>query len=359
MIIFGTTGIESVESRGSFHCPACGPRAFYQRKSVRRFFTLFFVPLIPLNKVGTSVVCDRCGGSFKPEVLDWGGVVPGLAEGGPPPLPGVVQPAVAATGPPVLPPAFTVDYQSNGMAKASMILGIIGLLTSFLFCPSVFLCIIGLVLGFIGLSRSRKAGSVTGGGKQAIAGISCSALGLLAIVGLAMAIDKDGTGKSSVKSPREAAAGSISGSSDETAHGNTPEAVELAKSYSAILSGLHQVAFQSSKGGSSKEARYVVHCELHEGSCAFLVNVPQYRKFTDDAKTSLEDLTWTTARDLLKDRKAGETKDLDLCVALKGMVLFGSVMTGSTAMEAPARRTKDEKDMDRFFAEAPRAKPGS
>lgn len=359
MIIFGTTGIQTVESRGSFHCPACGPRAFYQRKSVRRFFTLFFVPLIPLNRMGTFIVCDRCGGNFKPEVLEWGGVVPRLSPGGPPPLPGSVPSAIAAAGTSAQPPAFTVDYQSNGMAKASMILGIIGLLTSFLFCPSVFLCIIGLVLGGIGLSRSRKPGTVMGGGKQAIAGMVCSGLGLLAIIGLAVAIQPDGGAKTSARSPREAAMASISVSSDKSAYGNTPEAVQLATQYSAILSGLHQVAFESNRGGSSKPSRYVVHCELHEGTCAFLVCVPQYRKFTDEAKTSLEDLTWTTAKDILKDRKSGETKDLDLCVALKGMVLVGSVMTGSTAMDVPAKRTKDEADMDRFYAKAPDAKPGS
>lgn len=76
MIIFGTSGITSVEKKGIFHCPACGAGAAYQQKGVRRFFTLFFVPLIPLHKVADYVECGRCGGTFKPEVLSWNGAIP-------------------------------------------------------------------------------------------------------------------------------------------------------------------------------------------------------------------------------------------------------------------------------------------
>lgn len=354
MIIFGTTGIQSVESRGSFHCPSCGPRAFYQRKSVRRFFTLFFVPLIPLNKTATHILCDRCGGTFKPEVLHWGGVVPGTAPDGPPPLPHGAIEGAALLHPS---PAFTVDHESNGMAKASMILGIIGLLTSFLFCPSVFLCIVGLILGIIGLKRARKPGGVMGGGGQALAGIICSALGLLAIAGLAVAVARDDGKESAAASPRVKAARSISTSSEKTAYGNSPEAVQLAEACSKILGGLHGIAFESKKAGSPDKTRYMVHCELHEKTCAFLICVPQYRKFTDEAKTSLEEIAWTSARGLMKDRKDAGGGEMDLCVALKGVVMFGSVMTGKSGMDQPAARSKDEKEMDRFFVAAPA--PGS
>ena len=87
MIIFGTTGKTSVEKKGFFHCPACGHDAGYQQKGIRRFFTLFFVPLIPLHKVSDYVECDRCGGTFKPDVLNWIDGSPAPASGGPPPLP--------------------------------------------------------------------------------------------------------------------------------------------------------------------------------------------------------------------------------------------------------------------------------
>ncbi len=355
MIIFGTTGITSVKSKGCYHCPACGSGAGYQHKSVTRFFTLFFVPLVPMGKVADFIQCERCGGTFKPEVLAWGGTVPSSPGGGPPPLPG--------SPPPVLPqphhvvhsgPGFhgdsatTVSYRANGLAKSSMILGIIGLLTSFLFCPSVFLCIAGLVVGIIGLSHVRNGNGLVGGKNQAIAGIACSSVGLIAMLVIGFLVAKGGRPTSESKSPRETAALSISSSSEQTAQGNTPKAVELAERYSSLMSGLHNVAFESSKGKAPKSAKYVVHCELRDGTCAFLVSVPQYRKFTDGAKSSLEDLAWSTARAVLKDEPSLEA-DTELCVALKGMLMFGSVMTGPLQGSSPASNTKDEEDMDRFF----------
>ena len=69
-IIFGTKGITSTVKSGEFHCPECGGTQ-YVHKKVRRFFTLYFIPIIPLNVVGEFVECQRCGLGFDPEVLQW------------------------------------------------------------------------------------------------------------------------------------------------------------------------------------------------------------------------------------------------------------------------------------------------
>ncbi|MCP5543271.1 MAG: DUF4190 domain-containing protein [Akkermansiaceae bacterium] len=350
MIIFGTTGKTSVEKKGFFHCPACGEGASYQQKGIRRYFTLFFVPLIPLHKVGDIVECDRCGGSFKPEVLTWGGIVPQGA-GGPPPIPG----GVGIASPPPIPgasrgAAATVSYQSNGLAKASMILGVIGLLTSFLLCPSILFVALGLVFGFIGLSRAKKGGGVVGGRGQAMTGIVCSALGLLVGVVFLLSMSRSPSKEPSEREPWQQAAMKVSSSSKNEAFGNTPEAVELARKYGAMMAGLHAVSFESSKG-SKRTPRYVVHCELHEGSCAFLACVPEYRKFTDDAKESLEELAWTTASIVAADDPAVAERDR-LCVSLKGLVMFGSVMTGEVGSEHPETKSKDEEEMAPFFPKA-------
>ncbi|RYD41168.1 MAG: hypothetical protein EOP85_13120 [Verrucomicrobiaceae bacterium] len=74
-----------VEQSGTFHCPTCGPGAPFERSVVRGWFTIFFVPCIPLpTREGELVQCKQCGGTFKPEVLEWNGHVPGST---PPPLP--------------------------------------------------------------------------------------------------------------------------------------------------------------------------------------------------------------------------------------------------------------------------------
>jgi len=69
MIIFGTRGVTSTLASGSFHCPACGPQAF-TRKGVRKWFTLYFIPVIPLDSVGEYVECGACGRTYDPRVLD-------------------------------------------------------------------------------------------------------------------------------------------------------------------------------------------------------------------------------------------------------------------------------------------------
>ena len=51
-IIFGTRGVTSKKDRGQFQCPQCGSGCEYVHKSVRRFFTLYFIPVIPLDHLG-------------------------------------------------------------------------------------------------------------------------------------------------------------------------------------------------------------------------------------------------------------------------------------------------------------------
>lgn len=70
MIIFGTRGITTTPEKGGFHCPSCNATQKYGLKRVRRFFTLYFIPLIPLNKLGEYIECVTCKDTYKPVVLD-------------------------------------------------------------------------------------------------------------------------------------------------------------------------------------------------------------------------------------------------------------------------------------------------
>ena len=71
MIFFGTRGVHSNAGQGHFHCPSCRCQQPYKHKRVRRFFTLYFIPLIPLDSVGEYVECDTCSHTFEPEVLQY------------------------------------------------------------------------------------------------------------------------------------------------------------------------------------------------------------------------------------------------------------------------------------------------
>jgi len=70
MIIFGTRGITYNKAKGEFHCPSCRERN-YQWRRVRRFFTLYFIPVIPLDLLGEYIECDTCQDTFKLGVLEY------------------------------------------------------------------------------------------------------------------------------------------------------------------------------------------------------------------------------------------------------------------------------------------------
>lgn len=72
MIIFGTRGITSTLKEGTFSCPQCESNQAYRHRQVRKFFTLYFIPLIPLDTAGDYVECQRCKGTFVSRVLRQG-----------------------------------------------------------------------------------------------------------------------------------------------------------------------------------------------------------------------------------------------------------------------------------------------
>lgn len=68
MIIFGTRGVTYTKDDGHFYCPSCRATLPYKYKRVRRFFTLYFIPVIPLDLLGEYIECQNCRGTFKTEV---------------------------------------------------------------------------------------------------------------------------------------------------------------------------------------------------------------------------------------------------------------------------------------------------
>lgn len=70
LIIFGLRVMLFTVGNGQFHCPSCGGDRAYKRRQGRRFFTLFFIPVIPLGKVGGEFVeCATCRTRFTLGVL--------------------------------------------------------------------------------------------------------------------------------------------------------------------------------------------------------------------------------------------------------------------------------------------------
>jgi hypothetical protein len=71
MIIFGTRSMESVRTTGIFNCPRCGPSKPYRHKSVNRWFTLYFIPVIPMGSIGAYIECAECGANYAEAVLSY------------------------------------------------------------------------------------------------------------------------------------------------------------------------------------------------------------------------------------------------------------------------------------------------
>jgi tellurite resistance protein len=70
LIIFGLRVLYRPIGQGEFHCERCGGDRRYQHRAGRRWFTLFFIPVIPLTMTGEHVKCAVCGTCYRMGVLD-------------------------------------------------------------------------------------------------------------------------------------------------------------------------------------------------------------------------------------------------------------------------------------------------
>jgi hypothetical protein len=122
----------------------------------------------------------------------------------------------------------------------------------------------------------------------------------------------------------------------KNAFGNSPEAVKLARDFSEAFKAERARRFSS---GNKLEildhtdGEFMTCCELHKEECAFIVHVPQLRKFEKDmfakvdARKSLAQLAWVTAQAVLKKQSAGKPK-MELAVGLRGISQYGPIMLG-------------------------------
>jgi tellurite resistance protein len=69
LLIWGLRVFYRTIGHGVFHCRSCGGDRQYRHRSGRRFFTLFFIPVIPLNKTGEHVQCLTCKTRYVMDVL--------------------------------------------------------------------------------------------------------------------------------------------------------------------------------------------------------------------------------------------------------------------------------------------------
>ena len=69
LIIFGLRVFYRTIAQGTFHCRRCGGDRQYRHRVGRRWFTLFFIPVIPLNSAGEHVQCTTCRSRYVTDAL--------------------------------------------------------------------------------------------------------------------------------------------------------------------------------------------------------------------------------------------------------------------------------------------------
>jgi hypothetical protein len=123
----------------------------------------------------------------------------------------------------------------------------------------------------------------------------------------------------------------------------------LAERFAVHMKELRDIAFTESKNKIQLTGgNFVTYCELHPGRCAFLVHVPSYRNFDENAKTTLAEIAWSVAQETVAESMMPGDR---LAVGLKGTLLYGAVMTGTVFSDEskPAQQSTEKELLAPFF----------
>ncbi|MDF1664124.1 MAG: TerB family tellurite resistance protein [Planctomycetota bacterium] len=69
IIVWGSRGINKTLAIGQFYCPQCEGEEGYKHIRVRNFFTLYFIPIIPMGTLGEYIECQHCQFTYKKAIL--------------------------------------------------------------------------------------------------------------------------------------------------------------------------------------------------------------------------------------------------------------------------------------------------
>ncbi len=69
IVIWGFKVLFKTIGEGQFHCPSCGVDRRFEHRRGRRWFTMFWIPIIPLKVAGDIVECSVCKKRYGESVL--------------------------------------------------------------------------------------------------------------------------------------------------------------------------------------------------------------------------------------------------------------------------------------------------
>lgn len=113
--------------------------------------------------------------------------------------------------------------------------------------------------------------------------------------------------------------------------GNCDAAITMANEVSSKLGTLREALFtKRSKPAkfSLSDGHFLVYCHLQGDHCAFLIHVPDLRKFDNEAKQSLGLIAWDTAQEVVK-KSSVDPKPSEIGIGLRGAILYDRAITGT------------------------------
>ena len=69
MIIIGVKDRARTVDHGTFTCPHCQSTRPFEKKRSKLYFSLFFVPILPLKELGEFIECQHCMTRYSVDIL--------------------------------------------------------------------------------------------------------------------------------------------------------------------------------------------------------------------------------------------------------------------------------------------------
>jgi hypothetical protein len=244
------------------------------------------------------------------------------------------------------------------MAKASMILGLVSI-------PAIFLClgwatsILAIIFGIIGLTAVAKGDGRIRGKGLAWTGIIS---GVLAIVVYGIFIsfivkeqgNRPATELAAEQALRATEAMIGPGSTSEgEGRGETELERKIAAEFAAAFDIMHGAFIVREDAKEGEDARvkgdFVAVCDITENGCVILARVPEYKRHTDEAKESVAEMAWVAANGALESHADEVPAGTPLVVGLKGLALYGAIMTGEVGGDEATSTSTDRSTLESFY----------
>lgn len=147
----------------------------------------------------------------------------------------------------------------------------------------------------------------------------------------------------------------LTGQSRGTHHGNSEEATEMARVYSAMIGDLQPEFFSGGKENriiSLTDEKFLTYCRSNDSSVVFLVHVPQFKRYKGDVRDTLLLLAWMVAEKVTENHPQAD--NLDLVVGLRGSLMYGGSAIGKRDSEPTYENefSIGESKFYRYFAES-------